>query len=137
MNKDTIQLNEMLAVLNPFRIKGDDGIYTRFGDYGKCYYFVIMFVYKNFKSGYVDLVLLVQTLTQMPIKDAERFVKKMNLPFCVGDYYFIHWLNPDGDPFQKAETLLRGLHLLTHTLFSPDYFRWAWDEFEKQKCFEN
>lgn len=137
MFKDTQHLDELLEKLNPFRIKGDDGRYVTFGDYGKCYYFVITFIYNHFKSGYVDMVLLVHMLTQMSLKDAERFVKKMRMPYCECDYFLIPWDDPAQNPYKSVEVLLRSLQEMTSTLFVPDYFRWAWDEFERQKVFEN
>ena len=68
MKKDKIFEVKDLATLvekhNPFGIKGLDGRIEFFEKYRGVYFYVMNVLHTQFKKGYVDMILLVNVLTE-------------------------------------------------------------------------
>lgn len=124
---------DLIKRLNPFGIRDEQGVACTFGDYGKCYYFVLMFLRTQFHKGFIDLPLAVHKLTKMPIQDAKRIARKFPFVKLDNDIIMCAWEDKESNPKQTAEMIIKSLHTLSETHFSNDYFNWAWDEFCRQE----
>lgn len=124
---------DLIKRLNPFGIRAENGEASTFEDYGKCYYFVLMFLREKFHKGFIDLPLALHLLTQIPLQDAKRIARKFPFVKLDNDIYLCAWEDRESNPKYKAELIMRSLHTLSETKFSTDFYNWAWDEFCRQE----
>lgn len=123
---------DLIKRLNPFGIRTDDGEACTFEDYGKCYVYVLNCLHSWFRRGFIDLPLALHKLTHIPIQDARRIARKFPFVSLENDIYLCAWEDRDTNPKYRAEMIMRSLHTLSETKFSPDFFNWAWAEFAKE-----
>lgn len=123
---------DLVKKVNPFLMRTEDGESCTFQDYGKCYLFVLKWLRARFHRGFIDLPLALHKLMQIPIQDAKRIAKKFPFVSLDNDIYLCAWEDPESNPKQRAEMIMRSLHTLSDTKFSIDFYNWAWDEFCEQ-----
>lgn len=123
---------DLIKRLNPFGIKDEKGETMAFADYGKCYLHTLLKLRQMFPRGFIDMPLFLCSLTGIPLPDARRFAKKLPFVRLDREIYLCPWEDEASNPRYKAELIMRALHSLSETTFSPDFFGWAWEEFNKK-----
>lgn len=122
---------DLVKRVNPFGIRDEKGTAMTFNDYGKCYFFVLCFLYEKYPKGFIDVPLFLHELMGNTLNDARRIAKKLPFITTENEIFLCAWIDKVSKPKQQAEMLMRALHTLSDTKFSTDFYNWAWDEFCK------
>lgn len=122
---------DLIKRFNPFGIKDEVGNSMVFEDYGEVYKYTISYLREHFPKGFIDVPLMLHQLTKVPLTDAQRFARNFKYISLNLDTWLIEWDCEELNPKYKCELLMRALHTLSETKFSPDYFNWAWEQAKK------
>lgn len=142
MKKEVFNASDFESLIeqhNPFAIKDTDGKIQFFKDYEEVYIYVLNVLDAYFKRGYVDIILLVNVLTQLPVRDCEMLFRQMQSLWGKNSAKLIdyHWglccANNDGG----VADIMRCLHLITETRFDAQAFDKACDMFRLKLAREN
>lgn len=120
---------DLIKRLNPFGLRDENGEPLTFDDYGRCYFYVLVFLRERFHKGFIDVPLFLNMTTRIPLQDARRIAKKFPFIKMDSEIYLCAWEDREANPKYQAELLMRALHTLSETKFSTDFFNWAWEEF--------
>lgn len=116
---------------NPFAIKDTDGKIQFFKSYEEAYLYVLCALNAYFKRGYVDIILLVNILTQLPVRDCEMLFRQMRSLWGENAERMINY---DWDTCCSRDSggvtdVMKCLHLITETKFDEQAFDKACNQF--------
>ena len=134
MKKDVFKncdFETLIEVHNPFAIKSTDGNIKFFANYAEVYLFVLNILHLQFPKGYVDLILLVNILTNLPVGPCEEMFRQMrsiwgNNPERMISYDWDSCCTKDN---RAVADIMRCLHVMSETAFDPISFDKACDLF--------
>ena len=121
--------DDMLSRYNPFGFKSPDGASMAFKNYGEAYLFTLRKLVEEFPRGYIDLVLFIHKMTQIPIHDCSQVAKRFkNLKMSEGVITIKFWLQ-DTNSKEEFQKIMQSLHLLSDTPFNAPLYNHAWERF--------
>ena len=128
----------LIEVHNPFAIKATDGNIRYFANYTEVYLFVLHVLHRQFKRGYVDMILLINVLTNLPVGQCEEVFRQMrtiwgNSPERLIAY---DWDSCCTRNNREVADIMRCLHVISETTFEPQAFDKACDLFRIEEFFD-
>lgn len=134
MNKDVFKkcdFETLIEVHNPFAIKSTDGNIKFFANYTEVYLYVLNVLYLQFPRGYVDLILLVNILTNLPVGACEEMFQQMKPLWGESSERMVNydWDSCCVKNNAAVVDIMRCLHVISETPFAPISFDKACDLF--------
>ena len=93
---------DLLKRVNPFGIRDEKGIAMTFDDYGKCYFFVLCFLYEKYQKGFIDVPLFLHELMGKTLNDARRIAKKLPFITTENEIFLCAWIDKESHPKRQA-----------------------------------
>lgn len=124
---DAKDLAELVEQHNPFGIKGNDGSILFFESYAAVYFHVLVVLHTQFKRGYVDLILLINVLTQVGASVCEELFRNMRSLWGSNPEKLImyNFDSTDDDDHADLALIMKCLHVISETKFDAYQFREA------------
>lgn len=134
MKKDVFKACDFESLIeqhNPFAIKESDGRISFFQDYAEAYLYVLTVLNAYFKKGYVDIIVLVSLLTQLPLRECESLFRQMQWLWGRSAEKLISydWDTCCSNTNKDVADIMKCLHLITETKFDEQAFDRACDLF--------
>lgn len=131
---DSKDFASLIMEHNPFGVKGSDGAPIFFNDYSDVYFYVLDVLHKQFKRGYVDIILLVNVLTQAGVGDCEYLFRQMKSLWGLSAERLInyHFDSTDENDHQEVVQIMKALHVISGTHFDPIRFNEAFIRFQTE-----
>lgn len=121
---------------NPFALKDEGNNVLYFEHYEDAYLHVMKCLRKEAPRGFVDIILFLCDHSGMDKSCAEDYCKdmrKIDFDFFNNQFFIVDWLHVRREK-EKVETFIKGLHLITETMYLEGEFGKAWEHFvEKMK----
>lgn len=129
---DSKDFASLIMEHNPFGVKGCDGAPIFFNDYSDVYLHVLRVLHTQFKRGYVDIILLVNVLTQAGVGDCEYLFRQMKSLWGLKAERLInyHFDSTDENDHQEVAQIMKALHVISGTHFDPIRFNEAFIRFQ-------
>ena len=114
----------LIEVHNPFGIKATDGNIRFFANYTEVYLYVLHVLNVQFQRGYVDMLLLVNVLTNLPVGQCEEVFRQMRTIWGKSPERLItyDWDSCCSKNNREVADIMRCLHVITETAFDAEAF---------------
>lgn len=131
---DSKDFASLIMEHNPFGVKDSDGAPIFFNDYADVYLHVLRVLRTQFKRGYVDIILLVNVLTQAGVGDCEYLFRQMKSLWGLSAERLInyHFDSTDENDHQEVAQIMKALHVISGTHFDPIRFNEAFIRFQTE-----